>query len=131
MKALKTEIKTLDRLKKRSDFLYVQHNGVKWVPKGFIVQLATREVSEKAPKTGLRYGLTVTKRVSKLAVVRNRIKRRLKAVACDVLPNYSDNNIDIVLIGRTTTLEKDYETLKNDLIWSLKRLDIKINAKKP
>jgi ribonuclease P protein component len=129
MKIQKKEIKTLGRLRKRSDFLYVQHNGRKWVPKGFIVQLAEGKNSENTLKK-LRYGLTVTKRVSKSAVVRNRIKRRLKAVACDVLPTFSDNNVDIVLIGRPITLKRDYEEMKNDLLWSLKRLDIKPNQEK-
>jgi len=126
MKAPKKDIKTLDRLKKRSDFLYVQKNARKWVPKGFIIQVA----APKSQGNNVRYGLTVTKRVSKSAVVRNRIKRRLKAVACDVLPNYSENSLDIVLIGRPITLERDYEELKNDLVWSLKRLEINKNAVK-
>ena len=130
MEAIKKDMKRLDRLKKRSDFLYVQHNARKWVPKGFIIQLAERDTKENNTQNGLRYGLTVTKRVSKSAVARNRIKRRLKALACDILPAFSDNNVDIVLIGRVATLDYDYETLKKDLLWSLKRLNIKKNQGK-
>mgnify|MGYP000462866218 FL=1 len=92
MFAKKQDIKSIGRLKKRSDFLRVQQAGKKWVSKSMIVELATNDGA------GLRYGLTVSKKVSKLAVMRNRIKRRLKATACDVLSDYADQNIDGVLI---------------------------------
>ncbi len=73
---------------------------------------------------GVRYGLTVSKKVSKLAVIRNRIKRRLRAAACDVLPEYADLNLDIVLIGRQTTQDRAYQDLCQDLRWCLKKMDI-------
>lgn len=120
MFAKRSDIKSLGRLKKRSDFLWVQkisrEKNTKWVCKGFIVELATND------KLGVRYGLTVSKKVSKLAVTRNRVKRRLKAVACDILPHYRDQNFDLVLVGRQSTEDRDYEDLQNDLIWCLKKL---------
>ena len=116
MFASKDDIQSIGRLKKRSDFLRVQKEGNKWVSKGMIVELASRE------ETGLRYGLTVSKRVSKLAVTRNRIKRRLRAVACEVLPAFREQSIDVVLIGRVATAERDYQDLKKDLIWCLGKL---------
>lgn len=116
MFAKKSDIKSLGRLKKRSDFLYLQQKGKKWVAKGLVVEVRENE------GLGLRYGLTVSKRVSKLAVIRNRYKRRLKAVACDVLPLYANQNLDIVLIGRFADTEREYEDLKNDLIWCLRKL---------
>lgn len=118
MFAKKTEIQQLGRLKKRSDFLYVQRAGKKWIAKGMIVEIAPNE------NLGLRYGLTVSKKVSKLAVTRNRVKRRLKAVAQDVFPTYSRQNLDIVLIGRYSSEERVYEDLQNDLRWCLKKMDI-------
>lgn len=120
MLANQSEIKSLGRLKKRSDFLWVQKQSkqhkTKWVAKGMVIELCPNE------DLGVRYGLTVSKRVSKLAVTRNRVKRRLKAVACDVLPQYKDQNFDIVLIGRVETETREYEDLKNDLVWCLKKL---------
>ncbi len=120
MFAKQSDIKSLGRLKKRSDFLWVQkisrEQGTKWVCKGFIVELA------KNDNFGVRYGLTVSKKVSKLAVTRNRVKRRLKAVACDILPHYKSQSFDIVLVGRQSTENRDYEDLQNDLIWCLKKL---------
>lgn len=118
MFAKKTEINDLDRLKKRSDFLCVQRTGKKWVSKGMIVEIAHND------NLGIRYGLTVSKKVSKLAVMRNRIKRRLKAVANDVLPAYAGIHLDIVLVGRQASEKRDYKDLQNDLRWCLKKMGI-------
>lgn len=89
-----------------------------------IVEIAPKETA------GLRYGLTVSKKVSKKAVVRNHIKRRLKSVACDVLPAYTDQNLDIVLIGRVEAGQRSYEDLQNDLRWCLKKMGIEKNNEK-
>jgi len=114
----KSDIKKIGRLKKRSDFLRVQQVGRKWVSKGMIVEIAENDA------LGIRYGLTVSKKVSKLAVTRNRVKRRLKAAACDVLPAFAQLNLDIVLIGRQSSEERDYTDLQNDLRWCLKKMNI-------
>ena len=114
----KEDIQLLGRLKKRSDFLHVQQSGQKWVSKAMIVELAPND------NLGVRYGLTVSKKVSKLAVARNRIKRRLRAVACDVLPAYTGQNIDIVLIGRSLAADRDYADLQTDLSWCLSKMGI-------
>lgn len=111
------------RLRKRADFLRVQkaikdQEGRKWVSKGMIVEKASNEVEV------LRVGFTVSKRVSKLAVTRNRVKRRLRAVASEILPLYKSQHLDIVLIGRVESEKRDFLDLKNDLIWCLKKMDI-------
>ena len=118
MFAEKKDIHKLGRLKKRSDFLCVQQNGQKWISNAMIVEIKPNE------SLGVRYGLTVSKKVSKLAVMRNRIKRRLRAVACDILPEYQGQNFDIVLIGRVGAGERAYEDLQNDLRWCLKKMGI-------
>ncbi len=121
MQARKKDIKTLDRLKKRSDFLRVQKAGKKWVSKTVIIQCAPTDLENKDSR---RYGITVTKHVSKLSVERNRIKRRLRAACADVLPPLLQNGIDIVLIGRVETGQCDYETLTRDIAWCLRKMEI-------
>ena len=123
MNALKDQIKKIDRLKKRSDFLWVQANGRKWISKGLIVEVANN--TERGEDIGIRFGLTVSKKVSKLAVKRNLIKRRLRAIALEILPEYANQNLDIVLVGRYGAQERDFETLKKDLIWCLNKMEIK------
>jgi len=122
MKALKPSIEKIGRLKKRSDFLWVQANGRKWIAKGIIVEIA--ENKERTNQSGVRFGLTVSKKVSKLAVKRNLIKRRLRAIALEVLPNYSNQDLDIVIVGRYGALTRDVDMLRNDLIWCLKKMEI-------
>ena len=69
-----------------------------------------------------RVGLTVSRKVGK-AVTRNRVRRRLRAVAQDVLPGAARADTDYVLIGRKGTLGRPYALLIKDLRWALSRLD--------
>ncbi len=117
MHALKQEMRMLDRLKKRSDFLRVAQSGKKWVSKSLILQVIETEIDRP------RFGLTVSKRVSKRAVKRNRVKRRLRAAVYDIFPFHARDKADYVLIGRPGTEDRSYDDLKNDLKWCLKRLE--------
>lgn len=116
----KDTIKNIDRLKRRSDFLRVQAAGKKWVSSSIIVQAAPND------EQGRRYGLTVTKKLFKRAVDRNRIKRRMRAAACEILPGLLLNHQDVVLIGRVAAKDRPYQDLCEDLRWCLKRLEVTI-----
>lgn len=113
MFASKAQQKTLARLKNRADFLKIQSKGQKWVSHGLIVQIKPNDLGQR------RVGFTVSKKVSNSAVKRNRIKRRLRAVAADILPTYSQDSCDYILVGRPLTATRPYETLQNDLKWCL------------
>jgi ribonuclease P protein component len=70
----------------------------------------------------IRVGFTCSKKVGN-AVARNRAKRRLREVARMVLPAQGKPGWDYVLIGRKdVTAERDFEDLKGDLKFALKRL---------
>lgn len=116
MKATKEELKKLDRLKKRSDFLRLNEGSGKWVSKGFIL-IARENGLEKA-----RFGVTVTKKLEKTAVGRNRMKRRLRAVAADILPCHARGGVDFILIARADAATREYKDLKRDLKWCLGKL---------
>ncbi len=98
----------------RGEFLRVQNGGIKWVAKGLILQAADNESQT------IRYGLTVSKKLAKSAVRRNRIRRRLRAAAADTLPLHA-KNADYVLIGRGETAERPYADLCRDLKWCLEK----------
>ncbi len=116
MQAHKEDTRKLRMLKTRSEFLHVRNKGKKWVSHGLILQVCLNDGQ------GIRIGFTVSKKVDKSAVKRNRIKRRLRAAAADILPQYASDNTDYVLIGRPQTAIRPYESLKNDLKWCLKKM---------
>lgn len=111
-------LEAMEVLTARSDFLRVQGSGRKWISRNFILQIAENSDSR------LRVGYTVTKRTEKSAVKRNRIKRRLRAAAADVLPLYAKGGMDYVLVGRAGAGLCAYEEMKRDLIWCLKKTEL-------
>lgn len=69
---------------------------------------------------GLRYGITVTKKIGN-AVVRNRMKRRFRALIRDLLPSQGLPDHDHVLIGREGGIERDFALLREELAAALAR----------
>ena len=69
----------------------------------------------------MRVGFTVTKKIGG-AVVRNRMKRRLRALAREVMPAKGFPGADHVMIGRARGIERDYGQLRSELEGALDRL---------
>ena len=69
----------------------------------------------------MRVGFTVTKKIGN-AVVRNRMKRRFRALARETLPELGIPGADHVLIGRAGGMERDYASLTSELKRALKKL---------
>ena len=119
----------LGRLKRRPDFLRVARSGRKWVTPGLILQVARSgaTVESKAGRDGppateaIRVGFTVSRKVGN-AVARNRVRRRLKAAAAEVLPLAAEPGCDYVIIGRGGTLDRRWPALKQDLEAALRGL---------
>ncbi len=115
MHTRKKDLTAIKIITDRRSFVDIQSTGKKWVSHGLIVCIKDNNLGYK------RIGYTVSKRIYKSAVKRNRIKRRLRAVAADVLSHYAKNSVDYVILGRKETLLLPYKTLINDLKWCLKR----------
>lgn len=62
----------------------------------------------------MRVGFTVTKKIGN-AVTRNRMKRRLRALARELLPARGLKGADHVLIGRAGGIERDFGQLRHEL----------------
>ena len=84
---------------------------------GFVLLVRARDDGDPA----MRVGFTVTKRIGN-AVVRNRMKRRLRALARELLPIGGIAGADHVLIGRAGGIERDFAALRGELGKALARL---------
>lgn len=124
----------LPRLKRRREFLLVAAHGRKWVAPGLILQASPRSVAaESQDGTGdasqsLRVGFTVSRKVGK-AVIRNRVRRRLRAAAELVLPMRARQDCDYVVIGRRQTLTRPFPALVQDLELALRKVGAERGAK--
>lgn len=120
----------IGRLKRRAEFLQVAAANRKWVAPGLILQVRSQPSPEResddAPRAAqlepVRVGFTASRKVGN-AVARNRARRRLRAVAREVLERAEPGN-DFVLIARPATVERDYQALVGDLVAGLKRLKL-------
>ena len=69
----------------------------------------------------MRVGFTVTKKIGG-AVVRNRMKRRFRALAREILSDNGLPGADHVIIGRAKGIERDFGLLRSELAAALDRL---------
>ena len=81
--------------------------------------LLVRDRSDDDPQ--MRVGFTVSKKVGN-AVVRNRMKRRFRELAREIIPARGFPGSDHVMIGRSSGIERAFGELRDDLAKALKRV---------
>jgi ribonuclease P protein component len=84
---------------------------------GFILLVRDRHDSDPQ----MRVGFTVTRKIGG-AVVRNRMKRRFRALARELVPAKGFAGADHVMIGRAKGIERDFGMLRSELETALERL---------
>jgi ribonuclease P protein component len=100
-------------IRKRADFL-AANRGLRIARPGFVL------LARPNGGLGKRYGITVTKKVGN-AVVRNRMKRRFRALLWDALPGEGLPDHDHILIGRDGGIERDFAQMRAELSVALAR----------
>jgi ribonuclease P protein component len=129
-------------LKRRAEFLKIAREGIARSTPGLVLQMLRRDNQDTmerdptSPSTGddggrrhaagprnrrpgpapdaIRVGITASRKVGG-AVVRNRVRRRLRALADNVLAEAGQPGCDYVLIGRHATAARPYAALIEDL----------------
>ena len=84
---------------------------------GFVLLVRARDDADPM----MRVGITVSKKVGN-AVIRNRMKRRFRALVREALPEAGIAGADHVLIGRNGGIERDYDDLKRELAKALAKV---------
>jgi len=107
------------RLKKRAEFKAVAR-GVRVHRPAFTLQACRRVDGIEIP----RVGFTVTKKVGN-AVVRNRIRRRFRALTDRLADEFSDAT-DYVIVARREALDAPFATLGDDLTEAIRTADDKL-----
>jgi ribonuclease P protein component len=110
------EAQRLITLSKRADFL-AANAGLRATTPGFVLLVRDRKDSDSS----MRVGFTVTRKIGG-AVVRNRMKRRFRALAREIVPEKGLPGADHVMIGRASGIERDFGLLRSELAGALDRL---------
>ncbi|MEZ5707897.1 MAG: ribonuclease P protein component [Blastomonas sp.] len=113
MSAAITRTATITR---RADFL-AANRGMRSVTPGFILLVHPNPANGDA----MRAGFTVTRKIGN-AVVRNRMKRRLRALTRQWLPDHGIAGADHVLIGRASGIERNFAQMGEEFRSALSRI---------
>ncbi len=110
---------SVSTLQKRPDFLAAAR--AKRIPCPAFLLQARRRNPQQASDTDIRVGYTCSKKVGN-AVARNRAKRRLRAIAQEVIRLEGQPGWDYVLIGRReATASRPFDQLCADLSRALRK----------
>ncbi len=91
------------RLKRRKDFQTVYQKGIRRYSQHLVfraVFIPSEEISQKPMPT--KIGISISRKISKKAVVRNKIKRWLRASFLQLLPHISPNWLIVVSLKSIT-----------------------------
>lgn len=101
---------------KRADFL-AANRGKRYATPGFVLLVSDRRDGDPA----IRLGITITKKVGN-AVVRNRMRRRFRELAREMLSDKGKAGADHILIGRDGGIERNFSELRADMTRALDKL---------
>lgn len=135
------------RIKTRGEFLKIQSSGKKFRSLSFLLLVApagaasstsisgrreleegvqgdkrhSKRLTEKAPDSReSRIGITITKKVHKRAVKRNKLRRRIREIFRKLRPELTTPS-DLVVIALAGSVTLSFEQVRSELVWLLKK----------
>ena len=109
-------LKRVNRLKKRYQFNYVYKSGEHFSGEHMVLYVASSKTKN------IKVGLAVTKKVGH-AVVRNKVRRRLREIIKKQVPILKQNN-NIIVVARDNITEASFEKLSNEFLKLLKKANL-------
>jgi ribonuclease P protein component len=112
------------RLRRRQDFHLVYQKGRR--RSGTYISVTVLANSLPTPASGLnpsRFGIVIGKKVSKRAVVRNRIKRRLKGALRELIEQMRPGRL-VTIVCRSVITECKYDEILRELKKLLLALEV-------
>ena len=114
----------IHRLKHWRDFRVVYQQGIRRHSEHLVLRaLYTRTVGEQSQINPSRIGVSIGKKVSKKAVIRNRIKRQIHGAILQLLPRILDD-WQIVIVVKPTAVACKYDDFLRELEELLKKTKI-------
>ena len=105
---------TLTRIKRHFDFIEMKDTNTKAFTRSFVLQIRPND------KNTTRVGFTVSKKIAKQAVQRNRLRRQMREIVrlssklAELYPSH-----DLILIARSEALNRSYQQLSADFDYLL------------
>jgi len=103
-------LKKINRIKRQIDFARVAKYGRKKYSSFFILY----SLSLPSTKKYARFGIVISQKTEKKAVIRNRIRRWLRVDLAQVLKNISAG--DYMIVVKKQAVGKEHQVLKKDLL---------------
>ena len=100
-------MKIVNRIKASDDFALTIKKGKAQRDQSYIIHYRTNTLNYT------RVGISVSSKLGN-AVVRNHIKRQIRSM-CDVLIDYNNHPLDIVIVAKPEFLDKSYNDNKESL----------------
>ncbi len=113
---------TLERIKSHFDFIEMKDTNTKAFTHSFVLQIRPNDQGKT------RVGFTVSKKIAKHAVVRNRLRRQMREIVrlsetlAELYPSH-----DLVLIAKSDALNRTYQQLTEDFNYLLTHVKDVVN----
>ena len=109
-------LKRVNRLKKRYQFNYVYKSGEHFSSEHLVLYVSSSKTKS------IKVGFAVTKKIGH-AVVRNKIRRRLREIVQKQLPSLKQN-YNIIVVAKDNVSEAGFEKLTQEIVKLLKKASL-------